>query len=207
MRHYIVIATFILLVVACLLAVAWFFSSPDFEPALTSVALIATITGLFIDRWLAAKERRQELLYSLAHELYMNLQVLSDPLFQADAKPRKRPDVYPRLYIAILETTIAAGAFIEHRDRRLFQLMHLWRQRAAEFNHRLDITELRTFMNPTSDEITTFRNILTRGVILGETRKTLHDLSLHLVENYSKESGINRETILFDSSGKQRAAS
>jgi hypothetical protein len=195
MHHYIVRLTFILLVVAWLLAVAWCISSPDFEPALTSVALVATITGLFIDRWLTVKERRQELLFSLDHELCLNYHVLSDSLFQADVEPRNVPNVYPRLYTAILETIIASGAFVEHRDRRLFQLMHLWRQRASEFNHRLDITELRTFMNPTAVELRAFRAALTtRGPILGETQQALQALSSHLRENYSKESGINRET-------------
>jgi hypothetical protein len=205
-RHYIVIITFILLSVACLTAVAWFISTPDFEPALTSLALLATITGLFIDRWLAAKERRKELLYALAHELYMNLQVLSDPLFRQDTKLNKVPSVYPRLYIGTLETVIASGAFIQQRDRRLFHFMHLWRQRASEFNRRLDITELRTFMNPTEDEITTFRNLLTGGVVLLETQKVLQDLSTHFTDNYAKESAVGKDTILFSDAEKKNAA-
>lgn len=197
MRHFIVRVTFVLLVLACLIAIAWFISSPDFEPALTSIALLATITGLFIDRWLATKERRQELLYALAHELYMNLQVLADPLFRPDTEPKKEPSVYPHLYVATLETVIASGAFIENRDRRLFHLMHSWRQLAQEFNKRLDITELRTFTNTSADEIERFRNSLTSGQVLGETKRVLQELSTHLVDNYSKESGVGKDTILF----------
>jgi len=197
MRHIIVRVTFVSLLLAFLIAIAWFIYSPDFEPALTSIALIATIMGLFIDRWLANRERRQELLHALAHELYTNLQVLADPVFHPDIEPRKVPTVYPRLFVATLETVIASGAFIENRDRRLFQLMHSWQERAKDFNRRLDITELRTFTNPSEDEISRVRNTLTSGKVLSETKRVLQELSSHLVDNYAKESGVGRDTILF----------
>ncbi len=197
MRHYIVITTFILLVTAFAFAVAWLFSKPDREPALTSAALLATITGLFIDRWLASKERRRELLSALAHELYMNLQVLSDPLFKPDPQPRQGISVYPRLYIATLDTVIASGALTQKGDRKLFRLMHSWRQRATDFNHRLDITEIVTMGDPQPQVIARFRSVLTTGKILSTTRDTLIELAGHLTDDYAKESGIGRDTILF----------
>ena len=197
MRHYIVITTFILLVISFFFAVAWLYFKPDWEPALTSVALLATITGLFIDRWLAAKERRRELLFALAHEVYMNLNVLSDPLFKPDTQPPQAPSVYPRLYTATLDTVIASGVFTQLSDRKLFRLMHSWRQRASEFNHRLDITELFTFGKPEPEVIASFRAVLTSGIVLSKSREVLTELAAHLMDNYARESGVSRDTILF----------
>ena len=78
---FIVPSTFIVLLVAFSTAVGWLLKSPDFEPAVTSLALLATIIGLFADRWLAEKEKRKALLHTLVHEIYINLSILSsEPL-------------------------------------------------------------------------------------------------------------------------------
>ena len=200
MRHWIVITTFVLLGIAFTVTIAWFIHSPDFEPVITSLALLTTITGLFIERWLAAREKRRELLNALMHELYMNKRVLEDSLFHPDTQPRTVANVYPRLYNATLETVIASGSFHQHHDRALFNLMHLWKQRVLEFNRRLDITELHTIVNPSADVIKAHRNGLTTGVVLKDTKKTFGDLSSHLLEHYPKESGVERNTVLFGDS-------
>jgi hypothetical protein len=202
MRHHIVRITLFLLAIAFIIAVAWFVSSPDYEPALTSLAFLTTITGLFIDRWLAAREKRRELLYALAHELYMNLQILNDPKFKSQDELCKSPIVYPRLFSSVLSTAISSGAFTETRDRHLFRLMHQWQERVSEFNRRLDITELRTFLHPNEKELKAFRERLTDGAVLSDTQDVLRELSSHLVDKYAKESGVGRDTVLFDVSEK-----
>ncbi len=198
MRHYIVLTTLGLLVISFVLALCWLCAKPDYEPALTSTVLLATITGLFIDRWLSSRERRHELLFALVHELYMNIRVLGDPLFVSETVAETRPRVYPRLYTATLETVIASAAFIERKDRILFRLLHSWRQRAGEFNRRLEVTELCTFTKPTSDLLLAFRKALISGRVLGITRATLQELSSHLIATYNNVSGIDVTTRLFD---------
>ena len=133
----------------------------------------------------------------------MNLNVLTDSRLIAEEGSSARPTVYPRLYTATLETVIGSGAFTDARDRKLFNLLHLWRQRAGEFNHRLDITEVRTFLNPTPAEILAFRQRLSTGAVVAQTRAALTELASHLMDAYSKESEITRDTMLFASSDQQ----
>ena len=198
MRNAVVVVTFGFLGLGLLAAIGWFISSPEFEPLITTLALLATVTALVVERLVSVRERRHELLYSLVHELFLNRNILIDPRFNLDNPPDGEPRVYPRLHVSTLETAIASGAFTASRDRKLFKWMHRWKQRAGEFNRRLDLSELRTFMNPSAEEIEAFHNEMTTGIVLSDTRSALAELWTILLEDYSKESEVASETVLFD---------
>jgi len=190
------------IVVAFLLAATGFAiwslaSKPSPEAASAIFALLATVLAVFVDRWLTKKERRQELLYALGHELYVNRNVIADPVWRPSAGAAPVPKVYPRVFTATLDTVIGSGAFNDPGDRKLFNLLHRWREEATEFNRRLDITELRTFMNPHSEELTAWQMRLAEGAVIAQTRGTLTELTELLLDSYSKESRIDRGTVLF----------
>jgi hypothetical protein len=137
--------TVVLLFAAWLVALSWLISTRDFEPALTSLALLATMTTFYVDQWLSERERRRELLAAVAHELFFDQNVLRDPLFALPVGDALSPKVYPRLARGAVEYAIASGVFTTARDSALFRLFHSWRERAEDFNQRLNITEMSAF--------------------------------------------------------------
>lgn len=144
------------------------------------------------------QEKRNDLLYTLMHELFFNANVLQDPKFKPINKLPKVPTVYPRLVSSAVEATISSGLFNESKDTELFRLLHSWREKVSEFNRRLDITEQYTFTNPTQEVLASFRtSMLKSSSILNQVRKALEEISNHLLDNYSNESGVTRKTILF----------
>jgi hypothetical protein len=64
--------------------------------------------------------------------------------------------------MSVTETAIASGVFEEQKYRYLFSLLNEWRDTVNAFNRRLDITELRTFINPSLEEIRSFYRGLQR---------------------------------------------
>ena len=204
MRHWIVVIGIVLLVIAAFTAIAWCISTPDFEPFVSLLTLIAAITGLVIDRWLGERERRTALLRSLAHEVYINLQIMNNPLFQKEVEKSSTIPVFPRFYLATLQSTISSGTFATEKDEKLFKLMHGLLQRSIEFNHRLDITEFQIFSKPTPEVISQFREKLSSGQAFSAVRQSLTELSKLLIDQYSNESGIRGDTVLFDESNTQK---
>jgi hypothetical protein len=186
-----------LLVLAGVIAVVWVWRTRRLEAFASLLVLLATVTLTFVDRWAARRERRRELLRGLVHELYMNLQVLASKEFAPPTPPALTPTVYPRLYVGALQAVIASGAFTETRDRRLTHLLHGWLQRAQEFNERLLVTEMWLFAHPTPEEIATWQTKLASGAVLQVTRERLGDLATHLMDHYARESGIDRNSVLF----------
>jgi uncharacterized protein YjiS (DUF1127 family) len=197
MRHIVVIVTFLLLATAWVLSVAWFYLRPGVEAAIGNLVLLATITGLFIDRWLAEQQRRRALLRAMSHELYVNLNLLSGAPYAAGSGADDKPRVYTRLFTSSLQATLASGAFAEPRDSPLFRLMHDWLHRATEFNDRLTATEMSTFLNRSPENVVLFAQRMRSGAVMAETRRALHELSKHLVSRYDRESGIGSDTVLF----------
>jgi len=187
-----------LLLLAAAMTGIWFMRTRKVEALASLLVLIATVTLTFVDRWVAHRERRRELLRGLVHEVYMNLNVLDDQKLKVSpTAPPTMPAVYPRLYLGALQAVTASGAFTETRDRQLSIQLHGWLQRAHAFNDRLLAVEIRTITNPTPEEVTLWRTTLAGGAIMRDTRKSLHELAAHLVDQYARESGIARDTILF----------
>jgi hypothetical protein len=156
--------TFCSLVSGLILAITWLIIDSQknniFEPALTAIGLLATLTGIFAERWASVKEERRVLLLALYREFQGNKAILSDSRFHLNIDTIEHPVVYPRLLMSVTETAITSGVFAERKYRDLFWLLHQWRDIVNEFNRRLDITELRTFVDPSPPEIREFYQAL-----------------------------------------------
>ena len=141
---------------------------------------------------------RSRLLYSLAAELYVNLNILRDRKFQQLDNEELKPMVYPRLLRTVLDQALASGFFIYEQDNQLFRLLFSWSEILNDFNHRLDITEYRIFSHlSTLDELKHFQQKLVNGKVLQSTRKQCMGLAKHLIENYDQESGVALNTVFF----------
>ncbi|KAF3888789.1 MULTISPECIES: hypothetical protein [Nostocales] len=153
MKILVTLITFFPLLLGFILATIWWTREKNFEPLLTALGLLATITGIFAERWATAYEKRVEFMRALLNECRSNEAILSDNRFNSNSHKPGRPVVFPRLIVSVTETALASGVFAERKDRELFSLLHQWRHTVNEFNRRLDITELRVFTNPLPQEI------------------------------------------------------
>lgn len=196
--------TIALLIAAWLTALGWLVTERNFEPALTSLALLASITTLYIDVWLSARNRRREILQAIVHEIYVNLGVFEDKKFSPNwTNPGGTGlTVYPRVRTSALDSAVSSGVFYTKQDRILVRLLSAWQTMSLELNQRLTITELGTFTNPRPEAIAAWREGLTAGTTLPQIKSALVNLATHLMDSYAAESGIDRNTILFDSAGK-----
>lgn len=196
MHRIVIPLTIFLLASAFTLAILWLIATPDYEPVITCLTLLTALTGLFIDRWLSAREKRRQLLKSLAHELKMNMQVALDVERIASDTEDRRPKMLPRFYNSTLGTIIATGEFASKRDAKLWKQMHGWMQRSTEVNARFIMTENYVFTHPKTASM--FYEVLSSGEVMGLARKSLIALSTTLFDEYARETGITRDTILFD---------
>ena len=196
MHKIIKVAVPFLLTTALLAAVAWAIYAPDFEPAITSIALLASLIAIFADRWINSVERRKELLRVLAHELYMNVGVLND-LNEAkkDAKISKA-HIYPRFYTTSLASVIASGMFVESKDKKLWKHMNGWLQKSSDFNNRLNVSEAQVLSNPGNAHI--FNKKISEGKVAVEAIAQFKELLNIVMTDYKTESGIDYDTVLFD---------
>jgi len=195
MHKLIKIAPPIVLGIALLLSIAWAVYAPDFEPVITTLVLLVTLIAIFADRWLAEREKRKETLRVLAHELYMNIHIMND--LHSFKLPEKvnSPHIYPRYYTSSLNTAISSGLFTSPNDTKLWKLMNGWLQRAQDFNNRLNISEIHVFSNPSVVERVNRK--VSEGLNSLETATTLRDLLNYLMSNYSTETQIDHDTVLF----------
>ena len=181
--------------IAFLGSIAWAVYSLDFEPAITALALLASIVAIFADRWILERERRREVLRVLAHELYMNIGVIKDLSSVKQPDKVNRPHVYPRFYTASLTTAISSGLFTGPRDEKLCKLMNGWLQRAVDFNSRLNVSEIQAFSNLAV--VQQFNEKVSEGLAAIGATKTFRELIDHVMSHYIAESGIDRGTVLF----------
>ncbi len=190
--------TTLLLILALLISILWNFNNPDYEPVVTSLALLASIVGYFAERLHSEKENRRSQLQILIHEICNNISVLTSQPLTPDTIVTNKPLIYPRLYVSALQSVIASGLFNSKKDKKLFKLLHSSQQRTLEFNRCLDITELRTFSKLDPAEIKALHN----GALNSNARKNVNDvlaeLSALLLSDYSKESGYNKDTMVFN---------
>ncbi|MEI2583072.1 hypothetical protein V5G28_031140 [Scytonema sp. PRP1] len=179
--------TFFPLLLGFILATVWWTREPnDFEPLLTALGLLATITGIFGERLASAIEKRRELLRALLNECISNVTILSDGRFNPKLHKQGRPIVFPRLMMSVTETAIVSGVFAERKDRELFSLLHQWRHTVNEFNHRLDITELRTFTNLSPQEIHSLYEALQESKEFNDALTLTKHLATVLKSKYPK---------------------
>lgn len=156
-RSWISTLTFAALFASLVLSIVWISVQTEaesrLEPSLTFFAVLASITGIFFERWASALERRKELFYALSVELKNNEKCLGDEKFKKKNDGKRLPRIYPRLLISAVNAAIGSDTFAENKDRDLLQELHLWRDSVCEFNRRLELIELRTFIRPSSLEL------------------------------------------------------
>ncbi|WP_332989915.1 hypothetical protein [Scytonema sp. PRP1] len=187
MKSLVTLITFFPLLLGFILATVWWTREPnDFEPLLTALGLLATITGIFGERLASAIEKRRELLRALLNECISNVTILSDGRFNPKLHKQGRPIVFPRLMMSVTETAIVSGVFAERKDRELFSLLHQWRHTVNEFNHRLDITELRTFTNLSPQEIHSLYEALQESKEFNDALTLTKHLATVLKSKYPK---------------------
>ncbi|MFN7737977.1 MAG: hypothetical protein ACK5O8_17815 [Pirellula sp.] len=193
-QSFIVPITTLLLACALITSLAWLVKTHEYEPFITMLSLLAAITGLIIDRWLGEREQRYRLLRSLGHELYMNLGVLNDVDSLSKTK-EKKVIIFPRFYNSVLNSVIATGVFSSKKDEKLWNLLHGWMSRSIVANTRLQASEIYLLQNPAS--AAGFHEKMYTGKVMEETRKALIELANLFITEYSHESGIDINTVLF----------
>ena len=197
MRILITVLSFGALFVAGLFAVAWFYSEKTFEPFITSLLIFAAITGFFVEKWISDRAKRKGLLFALAHELFINMSILKDAAFRPNNKDSSKFIVFRRLESSIVNDVIRSGSFLGARDKVLFKALHFWRERIQQFNKRLDLTEIACMLNSTPDNILLWRDKLSSGGVVQQVKDAYNIITSELLNNYSNESGVDRDTDLF----------
>ena len=139
---------------------------------------------------------RNRLLYSLAGELWVNLNILKDAKYEHIQAQANRPFIYPRLLRTVLDQCIGSGAFIHAHDEDLFEMLHKWSEIQEEFNRRLDLTELRSLavIPATASAQGTIVDQRTVEV----TRKQARGLAVYLLEEYGSQAGLDFGTLFAD---------
>jgi hypothetical protein len=137
--------TFLLLFSAWIVSIIWFFSKPDYEPALSAIALLASITGVFAERWHAKKELREQLFGTLIQEIQLNKMLLKNPPFKDCDKLEVRI-FFPRLYSEALDRFIYSSEFLSINDRPFLYALHRHKQVITQVNRKINAIELKLFM-------------------------------------------------------------
>ncbi|MFF7730018.1 hypothetical protein [Streptomyces sp. NPDC008001] len=117
-----------------------------FEPATSGLALVAAITGVYAERRAAARERRAQALHALADELAKNTELLTGGGFAPLDRYAPKARVHPRLVQSATDAALVSGVFSGPGHAGLVALLHRWRDAVHDFNRRLDLTELRTYV-------------------------------------------------------------
>jgi hypothetical protein len=130
------------------------------EPAIQTLALVAAITGIVAERFAAQRQRRRQALATLTGELLANRVILDELLATLSGAHAARRRVYPRLAVSAAEGAIASGALTDERE--LLTRLHKWHNGVTDFNRRLDLTEMLTFLQDAPEAIRSFEEALSR---------------------------------------------
>lgn len=130
------------------------------QPTAQALALVAALTGIVAERYAAQQQRRRQALTTLTGELLANRAILDEMLSVLGGPHAVRRRVYPRLLVSATDGTIAFGALTGDAD--LLARLHDWRNQVLDFNRRLDLTEMLTFLQGTPEEIHSFGLALSR---------------------------------------------
>lgn len=163
--------------VATAVSVVWVVVSEGvdlFEPAAQTLGLVAALTAVVAERLAAERQRRLSALSALVDELRKNRTVIAD--LGRTLRVSRGRRVYPRLLISATDSVLTSGALAAAGDRELLTALHRWRDEVADFNRRLDLTELLTFLVDTPEVIHGF------GQALGRDDGRLRQVELRLSE-------------------------
>ncbi|MFH8371096.1 hypothetical protein [Streptomyces sp. NPDC018031] len=194
-RPFFAAVTFACLLLALGICVRWFTVAPPqgrYEPAIQTFALVAAITGVFAERRAAARERRDQALVALADELVKNTEILYGEGFAPLDRHAPRARVYPRLVQSATDAALVSGVFWEAATADLPALLHDWRDAVHDFNRRLDLAELRTYVGLVPDEVLiAIDDALHReDGQLAELRRLRAVLERVLRERYGRQPGV-----------------
>ena len=194
LRRLVSAVTMLLVLLALAISVAWFFDMQGgsrFEPAVEGVGLIGALVGVFADRRVAAWERRHQTLLTLGDELSENGRVLYSPVFREKPRGSGPQWVYPRLRTSAVEAALATGTLMDFGDTELLRCVHRWRQDASDFNHRLDLMELRGLLVEKDGEPQRLHAQMMRdGGAMARLREQLAAIIAHLRTHYGAEDAI-----------------
>jgi len=161
----ITVVTFGSLVIAGVIGAVWFLSvhgAARFEPAVSSLGLLAGLTGVLAERRATARERRHLALTTLADELDRNRSALDDIRHALAHERATRPRIYPRLAVSAVDVALTSGALADKDDTQLLASLHTWRDKANGCNRRLDLTEMRIFTGGKLEEVAELKRVLHR---------------------------------------------
>jgi branched-subunit amino acid ABC-type transport system permease component len=129
-------------------------------PATQMLTVIAALTGIAAERFATEQQRRRQALATLTGELLTNRVILNEMLSALGGRNAARRRIYPRLVVSAAESAIACGALAG--DRELLTRLHEWHNGVVDFNRRLDLTEMLTFLESGPEAIRGFELALSR---------------------------------------------
>jgi hypothetical protein len=189
--------TFGSLAIAGLIGVVWFFSvsgTSRFEPAISSLGLLAGLTGILAERRATARERRYLTLITLADELNKNQSSLNNLDYALRHELAPKPRVYPRLAVSAVDAALVSGALTKAGDTPLLRSLHEWRDEVNSFNRRLDLTEMRIFATGRREEVIEFEQVLHRDHgYLDHLRASLADVITLLPQHHYRASEMTTD--------------
>lgn len=161
LRRSVATATFAGLAAAIGLSIGWAVVADGsrLEALAQTLGLLAALTGIAAERFATERQRRRLVLLALADELSKNQAIIADLRLTLGGTSRRR--VYPRLLVSAADGAITSGV-LAGRNRNLFAALHEWRNEVIDFNRRLDLTEMLTFLQGTPDTIRDFEQALAR---------------------------------------------
>lgn len=129
---------------ACLAQALATHGTARLEPVTQMFTLIATLTGIAAERFAAEQQRRRQALATLTGELLTNRVILNETLYALGGTDAARGRVYARLVVSAAESAVVSGALAH--DRELLTRLHEWHNAVVDFNRRLDLAEMLTFL-------------------------------------------------------------
>lgn len=174
MHIFIYRSTFVLLGLSWIIAVFWFLTKPDFEPALTAFALLATITGIFAERWFTKKELREQLFGMILQEMQLNALIVNSHPFVGTIDQEKKIFL-PRLLSDSMNAFISSGEFSSPSDRPFLYSLYRHRQVITQVNRKITAIELKIFLSnvPTETKSRYFDALLGQDGPIGEVGEEL----------------------------------
>lgn len=189
LRRLIGAATFAGLAAAVGLSVGWVVVADGpslLEASAQMLGLSAAFTGILAERLAAERQRHRLALAALTAELLKNQAILDDLRRTLGTMSRRR--VYPRLLASATDAVIASGVLATGTAQELFQRLHDWRNEVADFNRRLELTEMLTFLQGTEETIRECEQALGRdGGRLHLVAEQLQGLLDYLAQAHGRE--------------------
>ncbi len=173
------------LTAATALSLAWVLVTDNdvLESTAQLFGLTAALTGIVAERLANEWQRRKQAITALTDELVKNKEIIDDLRRRLGGAGRRR--VHPRLLLSAADGVITSGVLATGNRERV-SLLHQWRNEVADFNRRLDLTEMLTFLQGTPEVLRDFEQALNRADgRLARVGALLDDLLALLTESHA----------------------